>query len=110
MVTLIVITCMIGFPRFEISVSELLVRSKENHLPHGDFRSSIRQRFLRVLYSLGEAIFTGLYGERCSCPTFGYRCCGESHRLTTLCDRFLQVHFLDDLLLDMVGRSKSCGA
>lgn len=29
MVTLIVITCMIGFPRFEISVSELRVRSKK---------------------------------------------------------------------------------
>jgi hypothetical protein len=96
MVTLVVVTCVIGFPRFAISVSELLVRFKRKQLPHGDFRSSIRQRFLRILYSLGEAIFTGLHGERWSCPTFGYRCCGELHRLTTLCDRLLQVYFLDD--------------
>ncbi len=94
--TLVVVTCMIGFPRFEISISELLVRLKDKHLPHGDFCISSRQRFLRILYSLGEAIFTGLQGERWSCPTFGYRCGGEPHRLTTLCDCLLQVHFLDD--------------
>lgn len=31
MVTLVVVTCVIGFPRFAISVSELLVRLKENN-------------------------------------------------------------------------------
>lgn len=62
------------------------------------FCSSIRQRFLRILFSLGEAIFAGLHGERWPCPTFGYRCCGEPRRLTTLCDRLLQVHFLDEFV------------
>jgi len=98
MVTFVVVTCVIGFPRFAMSVSELLVRSKEKHLPHGYFRSAIRQRFLRILYSLGKAVFTGLHGDRWSCPALGYRCSGEPHGLITLCDRLLQVYFLDDFV------------
>jgi len=41
MVTLVVVACVIGFP-------------------HGDFRSSIRQRFLRILYSLACTANAGL--------------------------------------------------
>ena len=95
-VTLVAVTCVIGFPRFAISVRELLVRLKENSHLIVNSVISFWQRFLRTLYSLGEAIFIGLHGERWSCPTFGCRCCGEPHRSTTLCDRLLQVYSLDD--------------
>ena len=98
MVTLVVFTCMIGFPRFAIFVSKLMVRLKGKPSPHDDFHSAIRQRFLRILYSLGKAIFTGLHGERWSCPALGYCCRREPHCLTTLCDRLLQVHLLDDFV------------
>lgn len=98
MVTFVVVACVIGLPRFAISMSEPVVRSEERLLPHGDFRSAIWQRFLRILYSLGKAVFTGLHGDRWSCPALGYRCCGEPHGLITLCDRLLQVHFLDDFV------------
>lgn len=60
MVMFVVVACVIGLPRLAISISEPVVRSEERILPHGDFRSAIWQRFLRILYSLGKAVFTGL--------------------------------------------------
>ncbi len=50
MVTFVVVACVIGLPRFAITMNEPVIRSEERHLPHGDIRSAIRQRFLRILY------------------------------------------------------------
>lgn len=98
MVAFIVVTCVMGFPKFAMSIRKLPVKPKEKHLPHGYFRRAIRQGFRRILYGLGEAVFACLYGDRWSCPALGYRCCGEPHGLITLGDRLLQVHFLDDFV------------
>lgn len=56
-VTFIVLAYVIGLPRLAISMSEPVVRSEEKHLPHGDFRSAIRQRLFPILYSLSLARF-----------------------------------------------------
>lgn len=98
MVTFVVVACIIGLPRFAITISEPVFRSEERYLPYSDFPSTIRQRFLSILYSLRKAVFAGLHGERWSCPAFGYCRCGEPYRLTTLCNRLLQVYFLDDFV------------
>jgi hypothetical protein len=84
-VTLVVVTCVIGFHRFAVSMNELLVKIEVRHLPHGDFLSIIRQKSFGVLDSLRKTIFGRLHGELRSHPAFDYDRCGELHRLITFC-------------------------
>ncbi len=56
MVTFVAVACVIGLPRFAITMNEPVIRSEERHLPHGDIRSAIRQRFLRILYATSKSL------------------------------------------------------
>lgn len=63
-ITFVVVTCVIRFPKFAMSISNLLIKSKEKHLSYNYFRSVIRQRFLRILYNLSKVVFASLYDDR----------------------------------------------
>ena len=93
MVALVVITCVIGFPRFAISESPLQANLEDRHLPHGDLLRTIRQRFLRVLDSLSKTISARLHDECRSRPAFCYSRCKSNDRIKRMRAR-LQVNFV----------------